>query len=758
MDLDKLKCILKTFADSDDGIETRNGTLMVQIGGDVITADIAKTDGTLYVTEKGTRYAAEQWILRRIAQIDLLAERILANVPQTPAFVTPRGQMLFSLDQAPTDELLPAPNAVAGLRTILDQRPAGTCSVVYLTSDAGEGKTTVIQYLARQQAEAFKRKESDWLLVPISLGGRPFLRFEDVVVAALMNQLRFQRLYFDSFVELVRMGVLIPALDGFEEVFVETDEGDAVSSLGGLIRQFGGDGSVLIAARKAYFEYNRLKTQARLLDALPSVDVSFARVKLDRWDQQQFIDYCDKNQLEDGEGLYRAVTTRVAEDHPLLTRPVLVRRLVDIARNHRGYSFLAELRPESDGFFLRFIDQIIEREATEKWIDKFSDPPQPLLSVKEHRQLLSYVAEEMWISKTSILSAEMMDSLAEIFCDTAGKGPVITRQVRERLKHHALIGSSGGREFSFDHENFRDFFVGQQVGWHIISGQSSDIRRLLRCESMPDWTIDVACSILQSEGFAPQKAIEKIREVAASESSLSFARENVGALAIRLAERVFDDNVYLKELTFPAYALQGRRLQNIAFDSCYFRMSPLAGTTFSSCVFARCEFERLEFEDEYREQLFMDPDCVVRSIGLIRPNEMIDIYDPKKILQLMVGKGFMAHPEAEAIQEAHQSRMQAGVQDEKLAMLQKTVLAFKRSTVVSPATFRERLGPQADRFFDEMVPELKAFGVLQQVTKTSGKDRLQLGIPLSRVADAIAESQGSYQRCLEQLRKTKSDL
>jgi hypothetical protein len=78
------------------------------------------------------------------------------------------------------------------------------------------------------------------------------------------------------------MGVLIPALDGFEEVFVETDEGDAVSSLGGLIRQFGGDGSLLIAARKAYFEFNRLQTQARLLDALRSVDVSFARVKLDR--------------------------------------------------------------------------------------------------------------------------------------------------------------------------------------------------------------------------------------------------------------------------------------------------------------------------------------------------------------------------------------------------------------------------------------------------------------------------------------------
>jgi hypothetical protein len=567
-----------------------------------------------------------------------------------------------------------------------------------------------------------------------------------------MNQLRFQRLYFDSFVELVRMGVLIPALDGFEEVFVETDEGDAVSSLGGLIRQFGGDGSLLIAARKAYFEFNRLKTQARLLDALPSVDVSFGRVKLDRWNREQFIEYCGLNHLDDGEGLYKAVTTRVAEVHPLLTRPVLVRRLVDIARKHDGYAFLADLKPESDDFFLRFIDQIIEREATEKWIDKLSDPPRPLLSVKEHRQLLSYVAEEMWISKTSILSAEMMDSLAEIFCETAAKGPIITRQVRERCKHHALISSSGGREFSFDHENFRDFFVGQQVGWQIISGTFSDMRRLLRCELMPDWTIDVACSILHAEQFPPLKAIEKLKEVAASESPSSFARENVGGLSIRLAESV-SEYIHLKELTFPSYALQGRHLQHIAFDSCYFRTTPLLGTDFFHCLFNGCEFERLEFEDSYRvDEPFMLSDCVIRSLGLIRAGEMVDVYDPKKILQVMAARGLVDPADTGMPEQSATSGQSVPPQDEKLAIFQKAILAFKRGTFVSPAAFRERLGPAADRFFNDMVPELKAFGVLQQVSKASGKDRLKLGLPLSLVADAIADSHGSYQRCLEQLR------
>src|SRR4029077_1840672 len=98
--------------------------------------------------------------------------------------------------------------------TVLSRRPAGATSVLYLTSDAGEGKTTLINHLALKQAQRYKEKTTDWLLVPIPLGGRTFLRFDDVVVAALVNRLRFQLFYYDAFLELVRLGVLVPAFAG----------------------------------------------------------------------------------------------------------------------------------------------------------------------------------------------------------------------------------------------------------------------------------------------------------------------------------------------------------------------------------------------------------------------------------------------------------------------------------------------------------------------------------------------------------------
>lgn len=206
--------------------------MLAQIGSEIIEASLRTHDGGLYVQEGGKEQTAEKWIINRLAMLDLLAERILDSIEETTAFVVPAGELVDEIEHAVSELPVPVDDAVKAVHDFLERRPGGTCSVLYLTSDAGEGKTTVIEHLARRQAEQYRSRKSDWLLVPIGLGGRPFLRFDDVVMAAFMNQLRFQRLYYDGFLQLVRMGVLVPALDGFEEIFVETSEGEAVTVSG----------------------------------------------------------------------------------------------------------------------------------------------------------------------------------------------------------------------------------------------------------------------------------------------------------------------------------------------------------------------------------------------------------------------------------------------------------------------------------------------------------------------------------------------
>jgi hypothetical protein len=186
----------------------------------------------------------------------------------------------------------------------------------------------------------------------------------------------------------------------------------------------------------------------------------------------------------------------------------------------------------------------------------------------------------------------------------------------------------------------------------------------------------------------------------------------------------------------------------------------VAGSEFTNCLFGRCEFERLDFDEPEScraDRPVIEADCVIRSIGVAKATESLDVYDPKKIIRILAGKGLVEKVETGLAQGTAITGEAAAEQDEKLAILQKAILAFNRSTFVSPGAFKQRLSINAARFFDEIVPELKAYGVLQQVNKGPGKDRLKLGIPLNSIASAIAESNGSYDRCLEQLRSYKSN-
>jgi hypothetical protein len=55
-----------------------------------------------------------------------------------------------------------------------------------------------------------------------------------------------------------------------------------------------------------------------------------------------------------------------------------------------------------------------------------------------------------------------------------------------------------------------------------------------------------------------------------------------------------------------------------------------------------------------------------------------------------------------------------------------------------------------------MLPELKAAGVLEEITYGPGAyDRFKLGVPMAVIAAAIAESRGSYEECLRLIERRK---
>jgi hypothetical protein len=747
--LPDFKRILTAFADNEADLDISKGVLIVQVRDELIEAKLLQQGGELIIDEQGQRLTAVNWLVNRVARVSLLADRILSYVPEAPGFVTPSGRLLDQPDFSRGSEDSAHQDAEQCGLEVLGRRPAGTTSVLYLTSDAGEGKTTLINHMARMQANAFKSKRSDWLLVPIPLGGRTFLRFDDVVVAALVNRLRFQLLYYDAFIELVRLGVLVPAFDGFEEMMIASSSGEAISALANLVRSLKSSGTALVAARKAYFDYQSFKSQARLFDSVGTDSVAFARLSLDRWNEDQFITYGHNRGLSDPKATYDDVSKRLSKEHPLLTRAVLVRRLVDVATQSSTLDgLLDQIGNAPQHYFFQFVSALIEREAQEKWLDLSGDMHQQLLTVEEHHELLSMVAQEMWVSSTDALKPDVLAAIAEVFAELHGKTPTVARQVRERLKQHSLLVSSGAASGSlaFDHDDFRSFYLGEAVGRALNRQQLNEVRPLLNSGLLPKAAVDEAVLHAKRMTTNIAEALTTIQQLATSESAASVVRENCGGIALGLSDGV--PGVTLNGMSFPEDSLRSRTFTKLTVVNSHFQGSSLAGTRLTDCIFRACRFERIELHQDSRISATLE-ECHVAM--LVRADRDEHYFDPSQIRRLLREAGFMLTLPANQTESPQQADP-----DSELRLVERVMRIFLRATQVNEAVIRVKLGVAAADFIDNVLPRLLRAGMFEEIPYLGSghQRRFKLRIQMQTFESALSNCRGSFNAFLELISKT----
>lgn len=753
MELDEFRNILTAFADKPANIDIEGRNLLVEIRDELIEGRVSRrADGGLWVEEDGVTQRAEDWVFKRIARLPILADRILTYVREEPHFIEPAGKKLDRMERSPDDDAQTNVDAVtAPILDLLDERPPGASTGVYLTCDAGEGKTTLIHHLARQQAHRYKAKETDWLLVPVALGGRPFLRFDDVFIGGLVNRLRFPFLYYDALVWLVRKGAIVPALDGFEEMFVESSAGDAVSALGNLMNLLDSQGTILIAARSAYFEYKDLRTQASLFDSFRGQSVDFVRIHISRWNHDRFVEYTKKRHVLRGAELFTEVADRLHDaSHPLLTRPVLVRRLIDVASDHTSRDELIEhIGADGELYFERFVESIIRREAREKWIDRIGEAARPLITERQHCDLLAEIASEMWDSQAAILPSDVFDYLVGLFAEDQHMDPQVTKQIHQRIRQHALISASDrGTTYEFDHEEFYHYFLGRAIARVVERGDIPEIRRFFRTARFPELTADVAKRRLMQDGHSLRGIVGTLNAACSSEPYASFVKENAGIMMVRLIDSFeAEQHVSVARMSFPVNALLTRRISQVKFLDCDFERTELTGSTIEDCVFERCRFEQIDLSNVTSVCRSRLRDCeilaVVRSAGGA-------VFVPEAIAVVLKQAGFEVPVFASEI--AHKD-VDTAEQDWGLVLAERMCRAFFRSTGVNENTFRQRMGSDTGAFFRDVLPALLARGVVEETAyKGSGRQkRYRLGVSLLAVQRSIEQADGSFEKFLQRI-------
>jgi hypothetical protein len=748
MNISDFKRIITSFADKPTDLALEKGQLLTEIRGELIQAKLVNKDGILFVLENDTEDTALNWIKNRIACLPQLADRIIDYIPIDNNFVNPHGELLDEIEYDPEEKEQSIDNTTNKLIEILGRKIPGTSSIVYLTSDAGEGKTTLINQLAYQQAKKVKEKTSDWLLLPIPLGGRPFLRFDDIVIASIVNNLRFRYLYYESFIELVRLGLIVPAFDGFEEMFMQTSTGEALSATGGLINKLNSSGSILIAARKAYFDYKSFSSQAKLLDTISS-SVSFARFQIKRWNKKQFIEFTEKKGVSNAEEIYDLVSTKLKNNqHPILTRPVLVKQLIEVFQDLGNVEELISKLESVNDYFPAFVNAIIEREANYKWIDTSGDPIKPILTTELHYNLLSLIAEEMWINNSDNLRDSILDLLSEMFSEQNNLDIQTTRQVKERIKQHALIirNDPNNPVYKFDHDEFYEFFLGVAIADKIINNNLNDAKSHLKKSLLPFQTSESIISRLKGKVKDYKSIVQKFDSIIKGENQFSYTRENAGNIVVRLLGNEEHDMILINDYELPINSLHAIRLNNVDFRNCHFQNTSLYSSQINNCIFLSCQFDRLEFNNSTFSDVKLI-DCEISTVFDALKEK--GFYERGSINQYLTNKGIVVEnsiyidEETPIIQEE---------EDEDLELVEKVLRRFIRSnSPVNDNIFKLRLGNKADYFFKNILPDLLKRKILSE-TDYQGqgqKRRFRLSVSFGQIEDAFLNCRGNYAEFLK---------
>ena len=230
---------------------------------------------------------------------------------------------------SPNGSVGPAVDVLTGL---LDEE-VDTTRVIMVTGGAGTGKTSVLRELVRRHAENYLNGRTSRLLLYVNAQGRPLARLNEALATELQD-LRVG-LTYHSVAVLAQLGVLVPVIDGFDELLGVSGYDDAFSSLAGFIEQLHGEGRILASARSTYYEEEFLERAGR---AATTGDQAWSHVpvQIREWSDEDRQDYLERRSGEKGwsspeSQAFAARVKRVFGGRSALARkPVFFTRVVDM--------------------------------------------------------------------------------------------------------------------------------------------------------------------------------------------------------------------------------------------------------------------------------------------------------------------------------------------------------------------------------------------------------------------------------------------
>ena len=538
-----------------------------------------------------------------------------------------------SLDPRPATDLL---------TSLLENSEAETTQVIMVTGEAGAGKTHVLRESVLRQADRYLHGRTNKLLLYVNAQGRALARLNEALATELQD-LKVD-LTYHCIATLARVGLLVPVIDGFDELLGTSGYDDAFNSLATFLEQLEGYGHLIASARSIYYEEEFLSRAGRI-SATGGQAWSHVPVEIIPWkddDRNGFLhELAVRESLPEEErtALCERVREVFADRDELASKPLFFAKTVDLLREDPEFH-------GSDDLLDTLTRRFLEREQHEKLLDR---QQQPLLSRAHLERLMEELAEEMWNQETRELDRGSVREIAEYVLDGVDMSESARQIVIERMPALAFL-APGERHGNilFEHEVFFFHFLVRTIVNQYARG--ADMHIMLSRSALPEFVAERLAFELRQRGRL--STLGALQEILGRLSEAGRARwrrtdqiqENAGLITMALLREFANHSAHseiadctISNVVFPGSNLRGVTLRNCMLDNVSIRRTNLHATKFIEC--------------RARAVLLLEPRVKVGStrlelIGLQVPAQVLGIqdlgdegsttiYTPKGILRVM---------------------------------------------------------------------------------------------------------------------------
>lgn len=718
LEVDAIRADLAAFADDDEEVivDLAGDSVLIRGGEEITFRFVIDDESSLLVDHEGDRLPYRTFLARRLAKLDVLAERLLTKRIPVPSYVDGAAQ-LVSISSRTVDG-----RAYELLNGACTQAIPFTSRVLFITADAGQGKTALLRQYQHDHAARYLAGEAGFVFWHVDLQGRQLLRLSEALMGDL-GDLRVSGLWMAGILCLLRHRALVLAIDGFDELAAEQGGADALGSLALLVQQLGDRGTIVAASRRTFFDTDDYIARARMFARTGGGDSQFDQLALAPWSAAEGLRYLAAVQeggrgFQTPESVYGELLAELGSaDHPILTRPFLLaqvsRALLRFDLSATDFIRGMDDRNQAVG---SVIEKFIEREVSEKW--KHKETGEPFLTAQQHLELLGDVAEEMFRSQRTSLDVDIVETLATLRLEQWEVEPLLRQQVLEMVRMHVLLTPAEDDDFrkrSFDHEEFRDWFIGYALKERLLrlaDGEASLTNDLLSAAQIPDATARHACSLLERSAELVSRVLAGIVGLVDRELRPTYLQINAGTLIPYLLDHVEPSDRFVVDAkaVYTSLVLERTRLTRVTFRGGTFINASFIGADWADVLFEAADLGAPSFDRAANYANVVLRDCRIEGLRVIDGEDEVREFAPERITAALADLGVTVEDA-----EGDVAEVDVAVPDGDARRVARRLLAvFRRTTVLSEDVVKRRLPKDGRLAAEVVIPLMTSHGVLEE--------------------------------------------